>query len=410
MTYLLIRGRLHIAESRRKTEQLQIQQREELKTVMNNIHIGVIIFTYSGEITSANDYAKNLLIAPLLKSDEKLNVSAIVDLKDMHYDELLQDDLTAPNYLETTPLSPSLEKTPIMLSVRKIEIMGQPVYLMTVINITKRKLAEQELVKINESLEEIVHNRTKELKQTQKKLIQTNKAAALGNMAATIVHELSQPLTAMNSSIAAIRAKLDTRNYDGAIESANRLEPLNHKMQDIIKLLKQFSYDDKNTLKPIVINDLFNNNLDTFKDTFNEKNITITIINDQEKYFIRANPVKIDLVFSNIIQNAIGAMETCKNPSIYIFYKKEDDNIRIDIKDNGQGVDYRNIKEMFTPYFTTKEIGKGLGLGLAICYEILHEYDGHISASTSDSGACFSIILPIARLENSIPQPLDEKK
>ena len=79
---------------------------------------------------------------------------------------------------------------------------------MTIVNIKRRKAVEDELVAINEHLEDMIEDRTKKLQEAQAKLLQKNKATALGNMAATIVHELSQPLTAMNSSIAAINAKI----------------------------------------------------------------------------------------------------------------------------------------------------------------------------------------------------------
>ena len=244
------------------------------------------------------------------------------------------------------------------------------------------------------TLEDIVKSRTAELENTQHKLIQQNKVAALGNMAATIVHELSQPLTAMNSSIGAIRAKIEKSDYLGALDSANRLEPLNHKMYSVIKLLKSFSYDDKDTRKTLKLDVLIKNTIDSFSDIFTEKDIILTLDVISADYTAYINETKIDLVFSNIIQNAIDATDENKTKKIKIQLHIENNHIIIDIKDNGVGFKDTPIKQMFSPYFTTKEIGKGLGLGLAICYEIIHEHDGDISATTKDNETCFHIEIP----------------
>lgn len=405
MSYFLVKGRHHIEESKKTTQRLEIKRREELKTVMDNIHIGVMTLTPSGDIISTNPYAKDLLIDTSININEEIHINTVLSINNttlQKLSQIFQNENTTPNYFETTTRFPHANPVPVLLSVRKVQAMDQSIYLMTVINITKRKSAEDELLRINESLEDIVADRTKALKQAQKKLIQKNKAAALGNMAATIVHELSQPLTAMSSSIGAIKAKIEKQNYDGAIESANRLAPLNNKMHDIIRLLKSFSYDSKTNLKTIDLIELIKNTVDTFKDVLHEKNVAIDITSNGDPLFIQANAIKIDLVFSNIIQNAIDAVEDIEHPSITISCSTENNIITININDNGQGVDHITIKEMFSPYFTTKEIGKGLGLGLAICYEILQEHDGTISATSTEKGACFCITLPLTHSNHTL--------
>jgi two-component system C4-dicarboxylate transport sensor histidine kinase DctB len=182
----------------------------------------------------------------------------------------------------------------------------------------------------------------------------------------------------MKSSIAAIDAKIKNSDWVGANESIARLAPLSNKMHDVIKLLKFFSYQDKYSYTTINLVDTINKTLNTFKDILTEKDINLAITNDINELLISANPLKIDLVLSNIIQNAIDALEDIPNPELSIDMRSANGWVILTIKDNAAGVDHEVKEKMFSPYFTTKEVGKGLGLGLAISYEIIQEYGGSI--------------------------------
>lgn len=255
--------------------------------------------------------------------------------------------------------------------------------------------AEQKIKEINASLEEKVQKRTKALRDAQEELVQQSKVAALGQMAATIVHELSQPLSAMNSSIAAINLKVEKKNWEGAIQSINRLSPLGKKMNAVIKLLKSFSYQDDNALKNHELAPLINKSLTLYKDCLKEKNIHLKHLELQQNVFVKVNTVKLDLVIVNIIQNAVDAMEKCDHPEISISMESQKDIAIINIEDIGGGIDSRVMGQLFNPYFTTKDIGKGLGLGLSICHEIIREYGGEIEVKNSQHGAHFMIKLPL---------------
>lgn len=400
LVYLLIKGRIHIEESKKKHNLLQIKHKEDLEAIINNTHIGIIITDINGQLTATNDYAKELFIHHQTGLDnQSINIDALLDLNEPLSDFINRQDNQHPetlNYVETAITGDKKPEIPIMYSIKKIQLLDDDVYLLTIINISKRKLAEEKLIHINESLEDIIKTRTDELKKAQHKIIQQNKVSALGNMAATIVHELSQPLTAMNSSIGAIRAKLIKQDYDGAINSANRLEPLNHKMHSVIKLLKSFSYEDDKPSQAINIETLIKNSIESYNDLFHEKEIKTQLIGQRNDLFVKANKTKIDLVFSNIIQNAIDAVEENTQKCIWIELVRNQDTVYIHITDNGKGVTEITMKQMFSPYFTTKEIGKGLGLGLAICYEIIQEYEGNITATSIDGNTCFTIELPLA--------------
>jgi len=259
-----------------------------------------------------------------------------------------------------------------------------------------RKQTEQAIVKMNESLEAQVESRTRDLRDAQAELVQQSKVAALGQMAATIVHELSQPLSAMNSSIGATQLKAKKDDWTGALTSIGRLGPLVEKMNNVIKLLKFFSYQDDDSNKVQALAPLIEQSLLLYKDKLKEKQISINMNKLEPSVFVKVNPLKLDMVIVNIIQNAIDAMANCDNPAISVAMESNKDQAIISIEDQGGGVNSRVMGQLFDPYFTTKEIGKGLGLGLSICHEIIQEYNGQIFAENTEHGARFNIVLPLA--------------
>ena len=235
----------------------------------------------------------------------------------------------------------------------------------------------------------------------QTELVQQSKVAALGKMAATIVHELSQPLSAMNSSITATQLKARKEDWQGALNSIARLSPLSEKMNNIIKLLKFFSYQDDQPVQVQELGPLIEKSLALYKDKLKASQVVIHQHELQSAVFVRINPLKFELVIANLIQNAIDAMEKHDEPKISVAMTTQASIAIITIDDCGEGIDSRMIGQLFDPYFTTKEIGKGLGLGLSICHEIISEFGGRIDAENIDQGSRFTIILPLDKIQHS---------
>jgi len=333
-------------------------------------------------------------------SEDELYVQALlaIDISPSQLDQNLQEDIAVPAYheTETVSLNKQHEAIPVMFSVGKIYQQHEDVYLMTIINITKRKNVEKELVLVNESLEEQVDLRTEELRKTQAQLLRKNRTTALGNMAATIVHELSQPLAAINSSVAAAQAKVERDNLQGATESIQRLKPLSTKMTNVIGLLKSYSYEDEQLISEVVFADLVNQAIDVLEDRLQTENIMVDFKNECPDSKVRVNPIKIDLAISNLLKNAMDAVEGNDPALIEVHLELSGhDRVKLTVQDNGKGVDQRIIDKLFTPYFTTKEVGRGMGLGLSITHEVVREHDGSIEVENTDKGACFCITLPL---------------
>jgi two-component system C4-dicarboxylate transport sensor histidine kinase DctB len=308
---------------------------------------------------------------------------------------LLQHSDVMAAFHETNVLNQNQKSTPVMFAISQTNIESDTRLLLTLINIEKRKKAEQAVIKLNESLEEQVEHRTQALRDAQAVMVQQSKAAALGQMAATVVHELSQPLSAMNSSITAAQLKVKKDDWTGAVRSISRLAPLSEKMNNVIKLLKYFSYEDGEDIQRQDLALLIKQSINLYQDKLKETKVSINLENLPSLVTVKINPLKLDLVLTNIIQNAIDAMQQCEQPIITIAMVSIYNKAIITIEDQGDGINSRVMGQLFDPYFTTKDIGKGLGLGLSICYEIIQEYHGSIVAENRLQGARFTITLPL---------------
>ena len=428
VSLLLMREQVNKKQMRHKAREAEAQRRRELQTLIDNIHIGVVVFSDQGEILSMNGHAEHLLSFSHFNNDvqgQKISSHKISDFIDIDiqaedFDSYLLEDIATPAYHETFVLkyndqlgtegeAKRKRTTPVMFSVGKINQENRVGYLMTIIDITRRKKVEDEILRLNESLEETVESRTKELRDTQSALVQKNKAVALGNMAATIVHELSQPLAAINSSVAAIQSKLEVENWQGLTESAGRLKPLSNKMNNVVKLLKHFSYDNDDSVERFSLVELVRQVVDVLQDRFQEKNVLIEFESDHLDSKIKGDSMKIDLAVSNILKNATEAAELNQlQPKIVISTEMQGKQLRLHIEDNGPGVDEPIMGQLFNPYFTTKEVGKGMGLGLSITYEIIQQHGGDITAVNTKNGARFSLSLPVC--EDSCKQVPKNKK
>ena len=395
---LYLRERQSKILSRQQAQESEKRHRRELETIIEKIHIGIISLNQRGEMLFMNDASRHMLRVDSQPEVLPAPIQQVLDVSKIdNFDTLLQGkgDIIKPFY-ETTVLNQSSKDIPVMFAISQVAIEGDKRLLLTLVDIEKRKRAEKEVIRMNASLEQQVENRTQALRDAQAELIQQNKAAALGQMAATIVHELSQPLSAMNSSIAAIRFKTEKDDWDGALQSVGRLIPLNQKMQSIIKLLKSFSYQDETGVKPQDLAYLVEQSLLMIRDNLQEKNITIVQEQLESSVNVKVNPLKFDLVLVNIIQNAIDAMTNSEQPMVKLAMFSAKGKAVLTIEDSGGGINSRVMGQLFDPYYTTKEIGKGLGLGLSICHEIIREYGGTIQAENCERGARFIIQLPLA--------------
>ena len=112
---------------------------------------------------------------------------------------------------------------------------------------------------------------------------------------------------------------------------------------------------------------------------------------------VLGDAVRLEQVMVNLIQNAMDAMQDAPVKHLHLALEATPDEVRIQVQDSGKGIDERALPKLFEPYFTTKEIGSGLGLGLSISYGIVKDHGGSVAAANRDGGGAeFLVTLPRA--------------
>jgi len=240
-------------------------------------------------------------------------------------------------------------------------------------------------------------------KQTEAELIRAEKLASLGQLAASVAHEVNNPLAGIMVYIKLLLKKYRANQIQSepTEEQLLRMEKELDRTTRIIRNLLDFARQSKSTMRPVDINTAIEAALQLVGHQINLENIHLEKNLDKELPLVLADFDQIQQVLINMILNAIQAMpdggtlalKTSSTIGIKVnrLYK---DNVRIDITDTGIGISEENLRQLFTPFFTTKEKGKGVGLGLSVVHGIIGRHKGRIEVeSTPNSGTTFSIYL-----------------
>ena len=251
---------------------------------------------------------------------------------------------------------------------------------------------QRELQALNSRLEKRVEQRTTELKRMQKELIRQEKMAVLGRMASAIVHELSQPLTALKTAVGSLAIRYQRQDWAGLAKSMTHLAPLPEKMYDIVTQLRLFAYQGVTNTENIAVN----STIRQYISALDTRGAAIHLNLGGADCRISMNPAQLDIVLSNLVHNALDAVAEIEQAEIGIATHAQNDHVAISVTDNGQGLDTETARHIFEPFFTTKVIGKGLGLGLAITKNIIKEYGGEIAVRRAEGRTRFDLVLPRA--------------
>jgi signal transduction histidine kinase len=250
----------------------------------------------------------------------------------------------------------------------------------------ERQRAEEALKEYSERLEEIVEQRTKELQETQEQLIRTERLAAIGQLAASVGHELRNPLGIINNSVYYLKMKL--RDADEKMKKHLKImEREILSSNKIINDLLGFTRERKPTLKEADINVMVE---DALSRSPVPDNVTVITEPGENLPPLIADPDQIQQVFINLISNAAqamtssGSVETSNGGRLEIATKVEGGFIVAEFKDNGCGIPEENLEKIFEPLFTTK--AKGIGLGLAVSRSLVEGHGGTIEVESPSAG------------------------
>lgn len=248
-----------------------------------------------------------------------------------------------------------------------------------------------------ESLESKVEERTRELRLAQEGLIQATKMAALGQLSAAINHELNNPLGAIRAYADNAKQFLERGHPELAQANLQEISDLTERMAAITRQLKIFSRKSSGSVNdcnlPVALDSAFL----IVRPKLSQTKVTLHDQRDPSLQWVRADLVWLEQILVNLLSNALDAATERSDGQVWLKTERVEDKVRIQVRDNGAGIQEQDKPHLFEPFFTTKALGKGLGLGLSISYRLAKDMQGELSAeNAADGGAIFSLLLPIA--------------
>jgi two-component system C4-dicarboxylate transport sensor histidine kinase DctB len=239
-----------------------------------------------------------------------------------------------------------------------------------------------------------IRSMSKETRWQKKAMVQQDKMAAMGEMAAGVAHEIANPLACMDSLLQLIQRKPE-RLQDGTVE---KLREQVGRISQIVRQLTHFAHPAGEKWEKVAIGDVIARavQMARFDPRFRDGKVRFTQRIGTEKADVMAQPHALEQVLVNIILNALDAMadEPASHLDIHAWQDKH--ACFIEITDNGRGILPEHMARLFEPFFTTKPVGKGTGLGLAISYKLVRSHGGNLEAESPGKGAKFRISLPMA--------------
>ena len=420
----------------RGSEQELVQALQEsearFRAIFDSVHEGILIHDIdTGAILATNQRAREMFAM----SDQELLSAGVADLSE-GVPPYTQADAACwmmraangdPQSFEWHARDGRGRLFWVELSMRKALLGRQERLLAVVRDISHRKAQEDEL---RQNLERQVQLNRK-LEEAQNQLLQSEKMASIGQLAAGVAHELNNPISFVHSNMGSLEAYIRTLfeiveagALPGGVADVERLKKAKDYdfiRQDIIQLLNE-SRDGLERVRKIVGDlrsfsrvgqidwqwaDLHKGIDSTLNIVWNELKYKCTVA---KKYAdlpeVYCLPSQLNQVFMNLLVNAAQAIEERGNITIRTG-RQGDKEVWVEVADTGKGIPAENLNRVFEPFFTTKPVGQGTGLGLSLSYGIAVKHQGRIAvASEVGKGSTFRVTIPIhPDLENPAASP-----
>jgi two-component system sensor histidine kinase PhcS len=239
-----------------------------------------------------------------------------------------------------------------------------------------------------------------QLKENEAQLIQSEKLASLGRMSAGMIHEINNPLNFAITGLFTLRKKgkyLAPEQQGDYVDILKDVEEGVNRVKTIVSDLRMFTHPDTEQRDQVPVAEVVT--------------AALRFLNNEQKYQVQfeqdlpanqtiwANKNKLIHVLTNLLQNSLDALKTKtftdEQPTIRIFGRMKNDASFLTVHDNGPGIAADHLDKIYDPFFTTKNVGEGMGLGLSICYRIVREAKGNISVKTEPGKFCeFTLEFP----------------
>ena len=389
-------------------EQELRERTEELETILDGIQDFIVVITPEKEIVEVNQaflkqmgYTRDQVIGrtchqvfqnvmyPCEPGDIVCPLNEVVRNKRPNQQVLTRVDHNGERRFIELTIFPIWEKDGKIL--RFIEISR---------DITDRKKEEEEITR---RLEQMVEERTLQLKETHEKLLHQDKMASLGKLSASVVHEINNPIAGILNLLMLLKRIIEEGSVNREEikqfkQYLNLMETETRRIGRIVSNLLAFSHQSKMRVKNVNLNRIIEKTLFLNSNLLKINGIKVEKDLGRDLPDIIGSDDQLQQVFMNLISNAAEAMESSEEGVLRVEteHSLKNNSIVVRIGDTGMGISPENRAALFEPFFTTKKRGKGVGLGLSVVYGIIEKHNGSISVESEvGMGTTFVVELPL---------------
>lgn len=276
-----------------------------------------------------------------------------------------------------------VERIESVLKLRAVELQNRAL-------LSERERLLAEIADWNRELEARVQEKSEALGRAQVEIVQSEKLATLGYLSAGMAHEIRNPLNSIALFVQLIKSGLDESErldyVDKILKEIDRIDSILGKLLDASKR-------PRFVISEVQVDRILQNTLDAFTPQLRQKKINVITDFKCVPPAIKADPMEIEQIFTNLFLNSIHVM--AEEGTLGVQLDQDDSYINLKVSDTGPGIPPENLPNIFDPFFTTNS--RGTGLGLSVVLRIVKTYQGKIEVEKSDaSGTTFSVRLPLA--------------
>jgi len=340
------------------------------------------------EVMSISDYGEVLVkVRSLDEKKQKDQVSFLTE----RFNSVLSWVYGTLSVDSDADIEDVLNKLKLVLSLNKERAVAIGVYPSLLGTLSTRVPRSQVHKLYSDYLEELVEERTGELKEAQDSLIKSQRLTAIGEAAAMVGHDLRNPLQAIVNTIYLANKKLESSGNDEVREVLRTIGEQVEYMNKIVSDLQDYARPLNPQLAKTSVHDLINNTLAAISVPSNVE-VSIEIEHDLDFPKLTVDPSYVKRVLDNLTINAFQAMPEGGRLTIRAYAR--DSIANIEFRDTGVGISKENLEKMFQPFFTTK--AKGQGLGLPVCKRLVEALNGKITVESKvGKGTTFSVKIPL---------------
>ncbi|MEO5376533.1 MAG: PAS domain S-box protein [Magnetococcus sp. DMHC-6] len=376
----------------RKQAEERLQRSEaRLRSIMDNVMEGILSIQKEGSIESVNPSMQRIFgytDAEMVGAHVgQFLGEPFIYIQKNRMARYLSFHARKRSFIDTEIRADRKDGSKVPLEVTLIDVQSPSGihYIATIRDISERKKAE------------------KELEEARRSYYHQEKMASIGTLAAGIVHEIGNPITAISGLIEALRDSLDNLGTEDA-SLLNMIDEQVRRLTSLIRDVREFSMPQSDEMDLLVINDLVGACVRLMRFDKRTRNINILLQLGQKIPAISGSGNQLRQVIINLLINASDALEGIegRKPEVVLATQVLDGKLLLTVTDNGIGMDPKTRDQAFDAFFTTKPVGKGTGLGLSLCYSIIAKHGGTMEIESElGKGTTLKILLPILELKES---------